>query len=253
MNEVLKWKIAATVFVVALIAVSILSSFVFEDLKNESNRKAGNVGIYGGFFYGLANVQLTAGDKVNYEYSSETSILFVVRMYTGYQNYQYSGIEPINNTGASGSGAFIVSTTGFYVFQALSSEEVVNVIVIFDFYKDVPFELNRPYSEAGIMVAMFGVSVVILAAGMQWATGDPRRGSQLLVFWKIFVTNWQSWSPSMVGALVLVVCLLLRILSHELWDSSALLWANYLGGGAVFWGLLFGMTYVPGGRQKNAN
>jgi hypothetical protein len=253
MNEIIRWKIAVAVFVVALIAILVMSNFAFDDLKKESNREAGNASAPAGFFIGLANMDLSAGDSVNYEYSSETSILFVVRLYNGYQNHQYSGIELVNNTGASGIGAFTVSTTGFYVFQVLSSEETANEMVVFDFYKDVPFELNRPYSEAGIMVVTFGVSVAILVAGMQWAAGSPQKGSPFLVFWRIFVTNWQSWSPSMAGALVVVVCLLLRVLSHGVWDNTALVLANDIGGGAVIWGLLFGMTFVPGRRQTKAN
>jgi hypothetical protein len=253
MNEVLKWKIAVAVFVVALIAALAMSNFAFDDLKKESDRKAGNTNILAGFFYGLANMQLSAGDNVNYEYSSETSILFVVRMYTGYQYYQYSGIELVNNTGTSGSGAFTVSTTGFYVFQVFSSEEAANGRITFDFYKDVPFELNRSYSEAVSAVAMFGVSIAILFAGMRWGAGNPQKGSPFLVFWRTFVTNWQSWSPSMAGALVVLVCLLLRILSQGLWDNDAIVWANSLGGSAGFWGLLFGMTYIPGGRKEKTN
>jgi hypothetical protein len=253
MNEVLKWKIAVAVFVAALIGVLIMSSLAFDDLNRERNRKAGTAIVSAGFFFGLANMDLSAGDSVNYEYSSETSILFVVRMYNGYQDSQYSGIELVNNTGASGSGAFTVSTTGFYVFQVLSSDEAANEMVVFDFYKDVPFELNRPYSEAGIMVVMFGVSVAILVAGMQWAAGSPQKGSPFLVFWRIFVTNWQSWSPSIAGALVVVVCLLLRVLSHGVWDNTALVWANDIGRGAVVWGLLLGMTHVPGGRRNRTN
>jgi hypothetical protein len=56
MNEVPKWKIAVAVFVVALITVLAMSNLPFDDLKKESDRKVGTLGILADFFYGLAKM-----------------------------------------------------------------------------------------------------------------------------------------------------------------------------------------------------
>jgi hypothetical protein len=245
-----KWKVAVAVFIITFIAALVVSHLAFSDLKNASDRKIGSASGIGGWFYGLANMELAKGDSVNYEYHSDTEILFVVRLYSESPPYQYEGTELVNTTGASGTGVFSVPATGFYVFQALALEQGSDATVTFDFYIDVPIGLDRSYAEAGIAVALFGASVSILVAGMRWAAGGPQKGSPSLVFWRTFVTNWQSWSPGIGGGIVALASMLIRFSSPELWYNDALELANQLGGTAAFWGLLFGLTYTPPGKKK---
>lgn len=241
LGERTKWEIGPIVLIISAVVMIIAAPF-----SAAEDRRSGTMGtLVGGFFMGLANMNLAEGDAAHYEFEAPLPVMFVLRYYVpdGLGNLHYSGTEHVNASGTKAEGGFVAPVEGHYVFQFLITDlpEGTELRIRYDIYREIPLDEPTILARISLVVGSYLSAITAVSPGR--SRRKQTQDIKLISYWDFFTSSWRYWSPALAGMTILAALFILELMVSGIFPR----WMETpfdLGWIMAAWGLFLGLAFA---------